>query len=227
MRHRATNDQTLNDDERRELRGLPGPLPAGEVLLWQGSPGWWPLARRALHIHQVAGYFAVLLVWAVGSAVWQYGLNDPAIATHLLLLPMALMALGLLGLLAWLMARTTTYTITDRRVVMHFGVALPMTINIPFRLISAAGMTCGADGSGDIALSLSGGGRLSYLITWPHVRPWRLAQTQPALRGLPDAARVARILSRALAASAAQPVAPSPEPHVSGVESVTAHAAAA
>ena len=139
--------------------------------------------------HQFAVYFAVLLAWAIGAAMWQHGVFDPAIVPTLMLVPLALAALGLLALFGWLAARTTTYWITNRRVVMQFGVALPMTVNIPFRLINAASVSSGADGSGDIALSLSDGDRLAYLIMWPHVRPWRLARTEPSLRGITHVCR--------------------------------------
>ena len=54
--------------------------------------------------------------------------------------PLALVAVGLPALLAWLYARTTVYTITNRRVVMRFGVALPMSLNLPFRMVAAAGL---------------------------------------------------------------------------------------
>ena len=58
------------------------------------------------------------------------------------------------------------------------------------------------DGSGAIALQLAPGNKLAFLILWPHARPWRFTQPDPMLRGLPDAARVANLLARALAASA-------------------------
>jgi hypothetical protein len=208
-------------------RGLPGPLPPGETVLWQGSPDWWSLARRVLHVHQITGYFVLLLAWAIGSAVMQHGITDPAVVPTLLLVPLALVAVGALALFAWLVARTTTYTLTSRRVVIQFGVALPMTVNIPFRLINAAAVKCGADGSGDVALTLAEGTRLAYLIMWPHVRPWHLTRTEPALRGVASANEVARILSRALAASAGQPVAPAPAVLAPGKDSVAAGAAAA
>lgn len=195
--------------------------------MWQGAPDWWVLARRALHIHQFAVYFAVLLVWAIGTAMWQHGVFDPAIVPTLMLVPLALAALGLLALFGWLAARTTTYSITNRRVVLQFGVALPMTVNIPFRLINAAAVNCGADGGGDIALSLTDGNRLAYVIMWPHVRPWRVARTEPSLRGIAKVSEVAQILSRALAASAAQPVAPAPSAYAPRSDNVAAHPAAA
>ncbi len=51
---------------------------------------------------------------------------------------MATAAILILSLLAYLIARTTIYSITSRRVVMRFGVALPMTVNIPFKAIRSA-----------------------------------------------------------------------------------------
>ncbi len=217
----------MTETTGKQTKRLPGPLPPGEVLLWQGAPAWWTLARRALHIHQVAAYFAVLLVWSIGSAVWQHSVDGSTIIPALLPLPLALGALGMLALFAWLAMRTTTYSITNRRVVMHFGVALPMTVNIPFRVINAAAVSCGTDGSGDVALSLSKDAKLAYLIMWPHARPWRFSRPEPSLRGIPDAAGVAQVLSRALAASAAQPVAAAPSLSVPSRDSVAAHPAAA
>ena len=209
------------------MRGLPGPLPTGETVLWQGAPDWWSLARRVLHVHQVAAYFVLLLAWAIGSAVLRLGVTDPAIVPTLLLVPLALMAVCMLVLFAWLVARTTTYTLTSRRVVIQFGVALPMTVNIPFRLVNSAALKCGPDGSGDVALTLADGTRLAYLIMWPHVRPWHLTRTEPALRGIPNATEVARILSRVLAVSAGQPVELAPVVHAPSKDSVAAGAAAA
>ena len=40
-------------------------------------------------------------------------------------------SLGLVSLLAWLSARATVFTLTDRRIVMCYGVALPALINVP------------------------------------------------------------------------------------------------
>ena len=46
------------------------------------------------------------------------------------------LAIGIALVFAWASARTTVYTITNRRVVMRFGIALPMTLNLPFTLIA-------------------------------------------------------------------------------------------
>jgi hypothetical protein len=40
---------------------------------------------------------------------------------------------------------------------------------------------------------------------WPHLRPWRFARTQPALRAIPEAAKVARLISEAAQAEMAMP----------------------
>lgn len=179
----------MNEHELEPVPGLPERLPPGERLLWQGSPAAWTLARRALHIDKVALYFGVLLLWrATGS-----------VTAALWLLPLALTALGLLGLFAWGYSRTTLYTITDRRVVLRVGIALPLTINLPFARIDAAALKVNADGSGDIPLCLHAGERVSYLLLWPHVRPWQLRQPQPMLRAIPQAAAVADVLAQALA----------------------------
>ena len=59
------------------------------------------------------------------------------------------------------------------------------------------------------------GARLSYLMTWPHARPWHMKHTQPALRCIPDARKVAAILSEAAETAVAEPVIeriPAPRP---------------
>ena len=48
--------------------------------------------------------------------------------------------------------------------------------------------------------------RLSYLVCWPHVRPWYVSKTQPALRCIPDAAKVAQLLAEAAETRVAEPV---------------------
>ncbi len=45
-------------------------------------------------------------------------------------------AVGLLHLLAWGSARTTIYTLTNRRIVMRIGMAVPKCINLPLTEIA-------------------------------------------------------------------------------------------
>lgn len=196
-------------------------LPKGETVLWQGRPAWWPLAVRAFHVRKVALYFALFMAWRFGATMADGGtLLAATIAALWLLLPAGI-SVGLLCGLAMLYARTTRYRFTSKRVVMQFGVALPMTFNVPFRIVGSAGLKTYKDGTGDIPLALTGKDRAAYLLLWPFARPWRMAHAEPMLRAVPDAARVAELLSRALLAAsngapppvaAVQPV-PSKETH--------------
>jgi hypothetical protein len=174
------------------VRGLPGRLPAGEHMLWQGSPDAVALARAVFHVRAVGAYFALLAAVALVS-----GSPGAAIAT----LVSGIACLALLALFAWGIARTTIYTLTNRRIVLRVGMALPKAINLPLSQIEAADLRDLGSGRGDIALTMTPGGkRLGYLFLWPHARPWKLAAPQPMLRGLPHAQEVAETLARACSA---------------------------
>ena len=198
------------DYDFEPVRGLPALLPAGETLLWQGHPEWRSLAVRAFHVRKVGVYFCLLAVWSVLSA-WAEGSSlSAALSSVLWVAPMALTAVALLIMLAWLAARTTVYSITSKRVVMRIGVALPITINIPFCAVESVGLKRRADGTGDIPVALSKGYRLAFLVLWPHVRPWHVRSPQPMLRSVPDVEHVARLLAESLSATAAQSPQPAP-----------------
>ena len=184
------------------LHALPGALPAGERVLWQGAPDWRGLARDAMHLRGIALYCVALVVsLAVSETVRglpaaQVAL-DTAMAAGVAAVPL-LVGLGY----AWIAARCATYTITNRRVVIRMGVALTMTINLPFERIDGAGLFKRSGGLGEIRLRPARGEQVSAVILWPHATIWRGA---PVLRGLSDAERAGQILSRALAASVDAP----------------------
>ena len=182
--------------------GLPAPLPAGEHILWQGRPGGLAIAYRALHIRLVGLWFAGLALWAAVPPAMEGRVLDAARAAGPTLV-VGTGAIALLGLLGWLSARTTTYTITNRRVVMRVGIALPMTLNLPFSLVSEAGCRHFSDGTGDLALAVKPGNRIAYLHLWPHARPWHVTRPEPMMRSVPNAAEVSAILARALSAARA------------------------
>lgn len=191
----------MNEYEREPIPGLPEVPPAGERILWQGAPDWGSLARHGFHARKVAVYFALILAWLLGSRLWAGESLAQAMILGAWLLVLALLAIGLLLLLAWANSRATLYTLTNRRVAIRFGVAVSMTINIPYRQILAADLRRYGDGTGDIPLSLAGRPRVSYLVLWPFVRPWRFGKVQPMLRSVRDAERVAGILAAALRAA--------------------------
>lgn len=187
-------------------KGLPSALPAGERLLWQGSPDWRALARRTFHGRALSIYFAALLAWVVASRIYDgAAARDVAVAV-MWFGGLAVGGLGLVTLFAWLTARTTTYSITDRRLVMSYGIALTMSINLPFAKVATAAMRLFPDGTADIPLAMAPGEKIAFAMLWPHARPWRIGRPEPALRAVPAGAEVAAVLARALAAAHAQPI---------------------
>lgn len=189
-----------DDFEREAQPGLPEPLPAAESMLWQGSPDWRSLARRAFHCYKVAAYFLLLAVWLVAEGVHDGVAMGELLDTLSLLGLLAFCAIGLLALLAWASAREAIYTVTERRVVMRFGIALRLTLNLPFRVVDEVSVKRHGDGSGDIAFRLGTGDRVSYLVLWPHARPWRVRHPELTLRCVPDVERVARLVAERLVA---------------------------
>jgi len=201
----------VQEHEFEAARGLPEPLPPGETLLWQGSPDWPLLARRAFHVRKLAVYFGLLLAWRVAGTLADGG-GAAALARDLAVtVPLAALGLGLTLLLAWMSARTTIYTLTDRRLVLRLGIVLTVTFNLPFSRIESAALRLepgDPQGHGDIAITLVAGERIAYLHLWPHARPWQLKRPQPLLRALPGATGVAQLLGQALARHAGQEVVP-------------------
>jgi len=201
----------VSESEFEPVPGLPERLPPGERMLWQGAPHWQPLALGAFRLRVVAIYFAALMAWRAASALHDGAPAFDALAYAFDLAPLALAAIGILLVIAVTAARTTLYTITDRRIVMRFGMALPLTVNIPFSQVDGASLARHEGNVGDIALTVRPEGRIAYLMMWPHVRPWRYAQPEPMLRALPDVERAATILGDALAAHAGAPARPIPQ----------------
>jgi hypothetical protein len=189
------------EHEHEPFPGLPEKPPAGERLLWQGAPDWRVLARRGFKLPWFATYFALLLAWRFVSARADGGSVAQALGAVAWTLPLVVAALGFVALLAWLVARTTLYTLTDRRVVMRIGIVLSVSFNLPLVRVEAAQLRRHADGSGDIALRLNPSDRIGLLHLWPHARPWRFTRTEPMLRALPEGQRVASLLVDALARS--------------------------
>ncbi|MGJ5179197.1 photosynthetic complex putative assembly protein PuhB [Bradyrhizobium oligotrophicum] len=191
-------------------------LPEGERLLWQGQPTVKALLLRVFHLRLVLAYFAALFGARVVAGVVDHQPLAAAVASaSSLLTPVALATLLLTGL-AVLYSRTTRYTITSRRVLLQFGAVLPMTLNVPFKQVGRADLKLHSDGTGDLPLGVIADQRLSYLLLWPHSRPWRLNVVEPMLRGVPNARDVAEILAKALVAASDGAVAAQPLPAADG-----------
>ena len=194
-----------DDFEIEPVPGLPETPPKGEEILWQGKPDWWALTQESLSFWWVAGYFAVLTLWRFVSVMDLMPLGQ-AIGASVPFVILGAVVCGLLALFAYIQARLTLYTITTSRVAMRIGAALTVTLNIPYRQVANASLDLRKGGTGTIALETMGETRLSYLVCWPHVRPWAMRKTEPALRCIPDAERVAALIADAAQARVSQPV---------------------
>jgi hypothetical protein len=204
----STPRVTRREHEFEPQYGLPEQLPAGERLLWQGMPAWRRVARHAFHWNKLAFYFGLLLAWRIASQTSDGAGFTQALAAAVPAAALFAVGLALVAGMAWLTAHTTAYTVTTQRVVMRVGIVLTVSYNLPLRRIDAAHLRPLGAGCGDIALALKPDVRIAWLHLWPHVRPWQLMRTQPMLRCLPGAERVARLLGDAWAAANAQSVAP-------------------
>ena len=166
--------------------GLPERLPSGEVLVWQGSPDVRALANSAFHFKKLVAYFA-LLALACAWPVIQSGFDPMALVVALKwIVPIAVIGLATVWTLAYMTARTTVYTLTNKRMVMRVGVVLTVSFNFPLKQIASADVRRLANGFGDITLALKGSDRIAWVHLWPSVRAWRITKPEPTLRAVAD-----------------------------------------
>ena len=206
----------MNEYEYEPVKGLPEELPDGEYIVWQGAPEWGALARRVFRVRGVAIYFLLLVAWYGYSKLAAGASIAEAAAASSWTLALGASALGLLVLMAWAFARSTIYTLTNKRFVMRFGVAIPMMINLPLEKIESADLGKYGEDHGDISLTLAPGERISYMALWPHARPWHYSRVKPMLRGLYRPEVIASLLGQTVGAGGQvqrnEPRADSPRP---------------
>ena len=191
---KAVNVQPTHEHEWEAAPGLPAPLPAGEQVLWQGSPDWRQLALHAFHVRKIGLYFAAMLgiqaaflldMGAHGAELWR-PLSVSALTASL--------ALAMLAGVAWFAGRTALYTLTNQRVVLRIGIVLTLTFNLPYRRIASASVRRYGQRSLDIALKLYPQDRIGWFHLWPHQRAWHLSHPEPTLRCLPEGEAVSALL---------------------------------
>jgi hypothetical protein len=196
------------EHDNEPVPGLPAALPAGEQIVWQGQPKIGGLARRALHLRWLSVYFVLLALWRGAVLAGDGAGAAEVVHGAALILLLGAVPMGLLLAYGWASAKMTMYTITSRRVIIRTGVALPVTVNIPFALIGSAALAAHGDGTGDLALEVMPPHRVSWIALWPHTRSWHVTKPQPTLRAVAQPEAVAQILGRALAAASSMPVRP-------------------
>ena len=134
------------------VRGRARPARAaagGRALLWQGAPDWRVLARDALHVRSWSIYFGVLLLWRGATVACGDGGSRGRCRPRDALAAAAGRARrsAILVVLAWLVSRTSVYTITDRRVVMRDRHRADHHLQ-PAVLADRIGRRCSADADG-------------------------------------------------------------------------------
>lgn len=178
------------------IEGLPELLPKGEVILWQGRPNWLRLTIESLNLWWVIGYFGLLVAWRLVTVIDYLPLGTAVSVSVPFLFVAAFVGL-LLCSIGYIQARSTVYTITNRRVVMRIGAALTLTLNLPFTKIDNAAVAKKRGGFGNIAFETSGDTKFSFFVLWPHARSWYFGKPQPTLKCIPDIEKVSSILGQA------------------------------
>ncbi len=184
---------------RARVRGVSEALPPGERILWEGAPSARALARHLFYMRPLSAYLGAMVLWWVAVNRTQVN-TEQFWAT----LGIQLMLVG--GVIggAWLLARAiaggTIYAITDRRIVMRFGVIFPLTINVPLHYVEGASAREFPDRSGQIAVQLTKKESIAWIVLFPHVRPWQFSHPEPLLRGLTDPVTVGEVLRAAVLA---------------------------
>lgn len=181
-------------------------LEPGERILWQGRPEASSLRRHLLKSRWLVAYAAGLLIWKLVLIVWIRGLSSQEVLDTATLVVQGLVLVGIAAYFAWALARGTTYTLTDLRIIIRHGIALPGTADIPLRALRSVAVRIHDDGTGDVALSVRDGGSIGFAKLWPHARGLELSRPVPMLRGVRDAAVLGSVVTRQLNQIHAEPV---------------------
>lgn len=166
------------------LAALPGPLPAGERVLWAARPDAPALERGLFRRRLVLGLAAILACWPVLSAL-DAGMSPlAALPGALLFAPFVVPVLIAMRLLSRLAARHALYVLTDRRIVLQVGYVYTRTVNLPLSRVRDVSLRPIGRNAGDLMISVAPGTGLSYAVLMPHARLLRLLHPTPVLRAM-------------------------------------------
>ncbi|MEL7041266.1 MAG: photosynthetic complex putative assembly protein PuhB [Pseudomonadota bacterium] len=179
--------------------GMPEALPEGETILWQGRPSATALAINAFRLRWVLGYFLIMTLFRLANLSSNAAGSEQITSVLMSSLLFCGVAVGLIYGLSVAMSRAALFTITNQRVVLRYGAAIPKYVNVPFSRLKGAQLKRKSARVGDISLQLEAGpGRPPYLHLWPFARPFKYSNPQPMMRGLEQAEQVAQLLARAV-----------------------------
>ncbi|MEM7527470.1 MAG: photosynthetic complex putative assembly protein PuhB [Pseudomonadota bacterium] len=167
----------------------------------KARPSWKALALRGVATKFVMGWLAIIVAWKISALIG--GTLTLVEAARLLLMQLCLaaVAVGIFAGIAYATAEQTIYTITNRRVVLRFGLMMDLSVNLPFTQIGKLDLRRHRDGTGDLVLGLQGDLQgLSIIHIWPNSLPWHWFSPTPMLRALPEPDHAGQILADALKA---------------------------
>ncbi len=185
------------DKKPEPIPGLPEELPEGETVLWQGKPAALAFTINTFRLRWIAVYVTVFLTWRLANAATtDAGISQGmVIETLLTASAFTLGGVSIFLVLGAQMARSTIYTLTNRRLVMRYGVGFRKYINLPFSRISSASLKAHGGKTGSIAFETDRAHPLPYFHLWPHARPFRFVNASPMFRAIADPEGFARLLA--------------------------------
>jgi len=187
--------RATHEHEFEAQPGLPEKLPAGEYILWQCAPDWKSLGVQVFHLRSLSIYFGLMLLLQASYLSGQS--SDWSVKPLLLTGSMVALTICAVSAWAWWSAKTTMYTITNKRVVMRVRVVYSLTFNLPLKQIISAHELHRRNGTSDISLTLRSEDRIAWLHLWPHTRPWVINHPEPTLRCIAAGEQCAEILKAA------------------------------
>lgn len=176
-------------------------LPVGERVLWSGAPDQRSLARYFLRERWVLVFAACSFALGAAEALQHTVDAIPRlVGVTTLSLIMVMVAVVSIRLIAWRIARTSSYVITDRRVYFNIGIVLRADANIPYSSVEGVDLLRRSDGSADLMVSLTGAQEIPWLLLFPHMT-WRGSRRgRPTFRALRNPQQAADAVVGALRA---------------------------
>jgi Bacterial PH domain len=116
---------------------------------------------------------------------------------------LAVIAIVSVRVMAWQLARSSQYVITDRRVYFNIGIVMRADANIPYSSVEDIDLRQRPDGSGDLMITLTDAQEIPWLLLFPHM-VWRGGNQRgrPTFRALREPKAAADALVGALRAYA-------------------------
>ena len=162
-------------------------LPAGERVLWSGAPDQRSLARFFLRERWILAFVAISFSLGAAEALQHAdGAVARVVGVATLSAVMALIAIVSVRLLAWQLARSSQYVITNRRLYFNIGIVMRADANIPYSHVETIDLLHRPDGSADLMVTLTNEQEIPWLLLFPHMS-WRgVRRGRPTFRGLRD-----------------------------------------